>query len=209
MKSPEVKKIDFAKTHKDLYTATAKIKEVRAEKATFLSLEGRGEPGGPAFQTAVQQLYTLAYSAKFMLKKAGSLDFGISRLECLWHGSDFEHTPKCDWRWQLLIRIPETLTEKDLKEAREEILKRRELDTSAVKRWTWAEGHAVQIMHVGPYDEVGKAYRALEEFAGTKGLVTQGPGHEIYISDPRRVAAAKLKTIVRLPVKRASQTQHA
>ena len=203
MKSPKIEKIDFAKAHKDLYTATSKIKEVRAGKATFLSFEGQGEPGGPAFQSAIQQMYSLAYTTKFMLKNMGKLDFGISRLECLWPGEDMEHTPKSEWRWHLLIRIPEAVTETHLRQAREEIRKRHDLDTSTVSRWNWAEGRCLQVMHVGPYDEVGKVYSSLNEFAKAAGMATACPGHEIYISDPRRVAPARLKTIVRLPVRKS------
>jgi hypothetical protein len=202
MKNPKLQKIDFAKTHKDLYTATSRVKEVRAGKATFLSVEGQGEPGGPAFQSAIQQMYSLAYTTKFMLKNAGKLDFGVGRIECLWHGEDMDRTPKSEWRWQLLIRIPEPVTETHLRQAREEIRKRRGLDTSAVKRWSWAQGRCLQVMHVGPYDEVGKVYKSLDEYARAQGLTTAFPGHEIYISDPRRVAPARLKTIVRLRVKK-------
>ncbi len=201
MTNPKLEKIDFAKIHKDLYSATLKIKEVKAGKATFLSREGKGEPGGPAFESAIQQMYSLAYTTKFMLKNEGKLDFGISRLECLWHGDDFENTPKSEWRWQLLIRIPDTVSEKDLERARTEVTKKRGLDTSAVKRWIWTEGRCVQVLHVGPYDEVGGIYKALDDFAGASGQTAAGPGHEIYISDPQRVAPAKLKTIIRLSVK--------
>ncbi len=204
MSSPKLRKIDFAKEFKDLYSAAAKIKEVKADKATFLSLEGQGEPGGPAFQSAIQQMYSLAYTTKFMLKKAGTLDFGVSRLECLWPGCDFAHTPKSEWRWEILIRIPDEVTEKDLKHARDEIREKRGIETSAVKRRTWTEGRCIQVMHIGPYDEVGKIYGALDEFARASGLVPQGPGHEIYISDPRRVPPAKLKTIIRMAVRKAS-----
>ena len=203
MNKRTLEKIDFAKEYRDLYTASSKVKEVKAEKAAFLSVEGQGEPGGPAFQSAIQQLYSLAYTTKFMLKNAGRLDFAVGKLECLWPRCDYEHTPKSEWSWQILIRIPDSVSEKDLKQAREEILKRHELDTSAVKRWTWTEGRCVQVMHIGPYDEVGKVYSALDDFATANRLVTQAPGHEIYISDPRRVPSAKLKTIVRLQVREA------
>ncbi len=203
MNESTLEKIDFVKAHKDLYAASSKIKEVKAEKAAFLSVQGRGEPGGQAFQSGIQQLYSLAYTTKFMLKNAGILDFAVGRLECLWHGCDYEKVPKSEWSWQLLIRIPEAVSEKVLQQAREEVLKRRELDTSAVKRWTWTEGRCIQVMHVGPYDQVGTVYTALDDFARAHGQITQPPGHEIYISDPRRVPAAKLKTIVRLPVRKA------
>lgn len=200
MKGPKLEKVDFAKTHKDLYSASSKAKEVVAEKAAFLSYEGKGEPGGPAFQGAIQQLYTLAYTAKFMLKNSGKIDFGVGRLECLWHMEDPGTLPKSEWPWRLLIRIPNEVSESDLKKARKEVRERRQLDTSGVRRWIWKEGHCIQVMHVGPYDEVGKAFQQLDEYAQSKGLRAKCPGHEIYISDPKRVAPAKLKTIVRLPV---------
>lgn len=202
MKNLKLEKIDFTRTHRDLYTATSKIKEVLAAKATFMSIEGRGEPGSSAFQSAIQQMFSLAYTTKFMLKNDGKLDFGVARLECLWTDMDVDRKPRSEWRWQLLIRIPGAATEAHLKKAREEVRKQRDLDTSAVKRLNWAEGRCLQVMHVGPYDVVGKVYKALDEFAGARGLATAGPGHEIYISDPRRVAPAKLKTIIRLPVRK-------
>jgi hypothetical protein len=121
MNSAELKKIDFARICKDLYSASSKIKSVMAEKATFLSVKGKGEPGGQAFQSAIEQMYSLAYTTKFMLRNAGTLDFGVSRLECLWHGEDMEHTPKSEWCWQLLIRIPDVVGETELKLARREI----------------------------------------------------------------------------------------
>lgn len=202
MKNRKLEKIDFAKTCRDLYTATAKIKEVQAGKATFLSIEGHGEPGGSAFQSAIQQLYSLVYTTKFTLKNAGKLEFGVSRLECLWPDMDMDRKPKSEWRWQLLIRIPQSVTAAHLKQARQEISRKHELDTSAVGRLNWAEGRCLQVMHIGPYDEVGTMYKALDEFAAARGLATHCPGHEIYVSDPRRVAPAKLKTIIRLPVKK-------
>jgi len=203
MKSPELEKIDFSRSHKDLYTATGKVKEIRADKATFLLFEGRGEPGGAAFQSGIEQIYSLAYTTKFMLKNSGKIDFAVSKLECLWPMEKLETIPRAEWPWQLIVRIPGQVTESDLKKARQEILERRRLDTSAVRRWTWEEGRCVQILHVGPYDEVGGTFQQLDEHAKSMGLRTTCPGHEIYISDPRRVAPDKLKTIIRLPVIRA------
>jgi len=200
MKSPQPEKIDFAKSHKDLYTGSPKIKEVKADRATFLSIAGKGEPGGPAFQEAIQQLYSVAYTAKFMLKFAGKVDYAVSRLECLWHMQNPDAIPRSEWAWQLLIRIPSAVTAADIKKAGKQILEKKQIDTSKVTRWTWKEGRCLQFMHVGPYDEVGKSYQRLDDYAREMGLTAICPAHEIYISDPRRVAPAKLKTIVRLPV---------
>jgi hypothetical protein len=203
MKSPELQRVDFSKSHKDLYSATSKVKEVLADKATFLSVEGKGEPGGAAFQSAIGQLYSLAYTTKFMLKYSGKIDFAVGKLECLWQTDKLDAIPREEWPWQMIIRIPDGVTESDLKKARREIQEKRHLDTSAVRRWTWREGRCLQVLHVGPYDEVGGTFRQLDECAGSMGLQTKCPGHEIYLSDPGRVAPAKLKTIIRLPVARA------
>ncbi|NWG14781.1 MAG: GyrI-like domain-containing protein [Acidobacteria bacterium] len=200
MKKAALEKIDFSKTDRDLYTATPKAKEVTAGKATFLSFEGKGEPGGKAFEDAIQQLYSLAYTAKFMLRHNGKLDFAVGKLECLWHTENIEQTPRSEWCWQMLVRIPDTVTAADLKKARDEVRRKRGLDTSGVKRWTWKEGRCVQMMHVGPYDQVGRSYSQLDEYARERGLVASCPAHEIYISNPQRVEPARLKTIIRLPV---------
>ena len=201
MTKPSDGKIDFSKTHKDLYTASSsKIKQVEAGPAVFLSVKGQGEPGGTVFQSAVEKLYSLAYTAKFAVMKPKNVEFKVSNLECLWL-SDPENTPMNQWKWQLLVRIPEVLSGSDLEKAREDVSKKRQLQTQDVERIAWEEGAALQVMHIGPYDKVGETYHMLASFAVQNGFEPQFPGHEIYISDPRRVAPEKLKTIVRLPVK--------
>jgi len=108
--------------------------------------------------------------------------------------------PRSEWPWQLLIRIPNAVTAADIKKAGRQILEKKQIDTSRVMRWTWKEGRCLQLMHIGPYNEVGRSYQRLDDYAREKGLTAACPAHEIYISDPRRVAPAKLKTIVRLSV---------
>jgi len=202
MKAKTDNKIDFSKTHKDLYSATQKIKEVNPGRGTFLSVVGQGAPGGPAFQSAVEKLYTLVYTAKFGVAKAKGFDFKVSNLECLYDIPDPARTPKDEWKWQFLVRIPEQLSEKDLQQAREAVQKRKELDTSAVKRIPFEEGRCLQTLHLGPYDQVGGTYDALLKHASENGLVPSGAAaHEIYLNDPHRVPPEKIKTIVRLPVR--------
>jgi hypothetical protein len=204
MKAPRLERIDFAKTHRDLYTATLKIKELMVDKATYLSIKGVGEPGGKIFQDAIGKLYTTVYTTKFALKFAGKMDFAVSKLECLWP-EDPTHLPPEKWPWQLLVWIPDAVTAGDLAKTRKEIFEKKQLDTSAVERWIWKEGRCLQVLHVGPYNEVGSVYNCLGEHAASLGLRTIGPGHEIYLSDPRRVAPAKLKTIVRMPVSKTAK----
>lgn len=201
-----MKTIDFKKSHKDLFTATQKIKEVKVAKASYLRVEGVGAPGGKAFQQAIERLYSVAYTAKFDLKARKVVDFGVSKLEAIWpEGTDYEKTPQSKWRWQLLIRIPDELTGRELARVRKLIAEKKGLDTSNVERWTFTEGRCVQVMHVGPYDRIGKVYAALAEHIAKLGMVPAGAGHEIYISDPRRVAPEKIKTIVRMPMKKGKR----
>jgi hypothetical protein len=201
MKKAVVEKIDFARSHKALYTATSKIKEVDVDKGTYLSIKGVGAPGGPDFTECIGKLFALVYTAKFSLKFAGEMDFAVSRLECLWW-EDPGKLPPDQWPWQLILRIPDALKETRLKKLRREILEKKGMDTSAVERWVWKEGPCLQVMHVGPYSEVGPVFSALCQHAMDNGMEAAGPGHEIYISDPRRVPPERLKTIVRMPVKK-------
>ena len=145
-------------------------------------------------------MYSLDYTIKFSLLMSGQLDFAVSKLECLWSMEDPETTPREQWPWELLIRIPEDVKTQDLKTAGKTILERKGIDAAAVKRKVWKEGRAIQMLHVGPYERIGDSYKLLDRYAREKGLKAVCPGHEIYISDPRRTAPEKIKTIVRLLV---------
>ena len=147
-------------------------------------------------------IYSVAYTMKFALKEQGTLDFKVGKPECVYLSGPFCGS-KAPWRWQIMLRIPDEVTAKDVTATKKVLREKKGLDTSAVKRLRWKEGRALQVMHVGPYDEVGAIYEQLGVYAAEHGLKVAGPGHEIYISDPRRVAPEKLKTIVRLGVKKA------
>lgn len=194
--------VDLGKTLKHLYAAKREVEEINVEQGTFLTVEGQGAPGGAAFQEAIQCLYGTAYTVKFTLKREGVLDFSVGKLECLYL-SDPGKTPKSEWRWRFLVRVPDAVTSAHVAQAQQALKERKGLDASAVKRIRWKEGRAVQVLHVGPYDQVGAAFGQLDAYARERGLAAQGPAHEIYISDPRRIAPENLKTIVRLPVKKA------
>jgi hypothetical protein len=202
--TPTVAKIDFRKTHPDLYRATAKVVPIRVSRGTFLARDGVGTPGGAEFQEAIGQMYSLAYTAKFSMKKAGGGDFAVPALECLWL-DDPSSKPKEEWRWRLMLRIPDHVSSRDLEAVRKALMDRKSLDTSAVKRVAWTEGTALQTLHVGPYDTVGETYKRVFAAAAGTGYACVGIGHEVYLSDPRRVAPARLKTIVRVAVKKATK----
>jgi hypothetical protein len=196
----DVERVDFRKLSPQLYRASEVVTEVRVPRATFLAVDGVGAPGGEAYQQALEALFALAYTAKFTFKRAGLVDFVVPPLECLYF-DDPESTPRDQWRWRLLLRIPDVASVAALKEIRTAVAEGKGLDTTPVRRFAWAEGRALQVLHVGPYDDVGDAFKQLAIEADTRGLVCQPVAHEIYLSDPRRVAPEKLTTIVRVPVR--------
>jgi hypothetical protein len=198
-RKPSVAKVDFRKLYPDLYRESQNIAEVRAGRGVFLAVEGVGTPGDQAYQDAIGALYALAYTAKFALKKAGVGDFAVPALECLYF-DDPATTPKEQWRWRLQLRIPDDLRTAALNDVRKALADKKGIDTRAVRRIAWAEGRALQALHVGPYDQVGTVYQRLMAEATARGLACKGPGHEIYLNDPRRVGPAKIKTLVRMAV---------
>lgn len=197
-----VAKVDFRKLHPELYRESRDIAEVRAAKGVFLAVDGVGAPGSQAFQDAIGALYALAYTTKFTLKNAGLGDFTVPALEGLYF-DDPATVQQGQWHWRLQLRIPDQVTARVLADVRKALAEKKGLDTSAVKRITWAEGRALQVLHLGPYDQVGSVYERLAAEAASRKLSCAGPGHEIYLNDPRRVAPGRIKTIVRMPVRAA------
>jgi hypothetical protein len=109
-------------------------------------------------------------------------------------------TARRGWRWRLLLRVPAWLTERALGRTRQIVRERKGVGTDEVRRITRAEGRSLQVLHVGPYDGVAKSCERLGEAAAAHGLRFSGPGHEVYLSDPRRTAPEKIRTIVRVAV---------
>jgi len=153
-----MKTIDFGKELKELYTAKKKVEEVDAGRGVYLSVAGQGEPGGEAYVHAIESLYAVAYTMKFELKAEGVTDFKVPKLECLWDIESPETTPQDQWQWRLLIRIPEAATGAHVRHAKKTVAQRKGIDVSTVSRRSWKEGKALQVMHVGPYEELGHAY---------------------------------------------------
>ncbi len=195
-------KIDFKKTMKTLYRATSKVERVNPGMGTFIAVDGRGTPGGEAFEKAIQNLYPVAYTVKFALKKAGTIDFVVPPLEALWYDNPVDVPDMSQWRWRTMIRVPECVSSENLQAAQDSILDKKGTDTSDVRLVKWEEGDSLQILHIGPYDQdsFGAIYEELHRSAVAENMALQAPGHEIYLSDPRRTAPEKLKTIVRLPI---------
>jgi hypothetical protein len=192
--------IDLGKQYLELYHAGKKVQEIDADRGTYLRVTGQGQPGGEDFQRAIQAIYSVAYTLKFQLKGEGVLDFKVPKLECLWDTDDVEGTPREHWKWRLQVRIPDAVTGRQVAAARKAVKAKGEVDPVLVRRASWKEGRALQIMHTGPYDQVGASYERLVATAQELGYRARGPAHEVYISDPRRTAPERLKTVVRMPV---------
>lgn len=192
-------KIDLFREHRDEYVMPKTPTVVRTGPGRYLTVTGTGSPEGEEFKRKLGALYGCAYTVKFAQKKDGK-DFKVGILEGLWWtdrgGSDFLSAPKTEWHWKLLIRVPESVSVRDLAVAVKALrAKRGAIDD--VKLETIREGRVVQMLHVGAYADEPRSLAAMDEFVRAKGLRYRGAHHEIYLSDPRRVAPSRLRTILR------------
>ena len=200
-------KLDLQKLHKAEYAATRKPGLVEVKKAQYLAVCGQGAPGGKVFTSRVGALYGAAYTIKMTRKFAGKGDYVICKLEGQWWSDDnqcdFKDVALDEWRWRLLIRTPDFIKKKDLDEALAKLLEKDKGDeVKEVALISFAEGTCAQMLHVGPYDKEHETLARMRDMIETKGLEVHGRHHEIYLSDPRRVAPEKLRTILRVPVKK-------
>jgi hypothetical protein len=157
------------------------------------------------FQKKLGALYNVAFTIKMEKKFAGQ-DYAVCKLEGLWWVTDatkeFMEVPKSQWLWKLMIRVPEFIGAKELKDATSKLREKgKPAEVSEVKLEKYAEGLCVQVLHVGSYDEEAGTIAKMKEVAGENWLSFHGLHHEIYLSDPRRVAPARLRTILRHPVR--------
>ncbi len=199
-------KLDLGKIHKAEYAAPRNPVLIETKPASYLAISGTGAPGGTAFQSCIEALYSMAFTIKMTRKFAGKGDYTVSKLEGLYWceetDGDFSSVPKDKWHWKLLIRTPDFIAPRDLKDAVAVLDKRgKKRLAPEVKLETIDEGTCVQMLHVGPYEREKETIDKMIAFAGSKGLVAHGRHHEIYLSDPRRISPDKLKTILRLPVR--------
>jgi hypothetical protein len=197
-------KLDLYKLHKNEYITPRKPALVTTLPALYLSISGQGTPGGPVFSAKIGALYSVAFTIKMTRKFSGQQDYAVGKLECQWFFEDAQgpsQLPSEQWRWKLLIRTPEFITQEELGKAVTTLLaKDKPVEVKEVKLEPISEGLCVQMLHVGPYDQECESTRLMQSFAETKGLHFSGPHHEVYLSDPRRVPPERLKTILRHPV---------
>ncbi|MBP1967891.1 GyrI-like domain-containing protein [Paenibacillus aceris] len=203
-----MEKFDLAKTYKSYYTAQTKPELIEFEPVWYVTIEGIGDPDGDDFANATEALYTLSYSIKGICKSEGK-DFTVAKLEGLWwvdgDSRNALEVPREQWRWKLLIRMPEFVTSERVEEARIKAKdKKKELKAIADIRFERLhEGSCVQMLHVGPYAIETDTLRQMEQFMEMNQVSIRGLHHEIYLSDPRKVEQSKMKTILRYPVQGA------
>ena len=203
-----MKKIDFKKELKNLYKPSPKkVEEVLVPEMNFLMIDGEGDPNtSQEFSDAVEALYPLSYSLKFRVKKSDlEIDYGVMPLEGLWWSDDissFVTGNKDKWKWTLMIMQPEFITSEMVEEERKIVEKKKSPKSLSLVRFEpFSEGKAAQTMHVGPFSEEGPTIERVHTFIGESGCELSGKHHEIYLSDIRKAAPEKWKTVIRQPMK--------
>lgn len=204
-----MEKKDYKKELKELYRAPSqKAVVVEVPAMNFLMIDGEGDPNiVPAFGEAMETLFAMAYALKFMVKKGPpAIDYGVMPAEGLWWADDmkqFDVNNREAWKWTLMIMQPEMVSEEMVAEAREQVRSKKNPPALDKLRFeNYCEGESVQIMHVGPFSEEGPTVEKLHRHIALKGFWPGGKHHEIYLSDIRRAAPEKWKTIIRQPIKK-------
>jgi hypothetical protein len=201
-----VEKIDLSKQLKHLYTPPKNAVTVAdVPTMNFFMLDGRGDPNtSQEYQEALEALYAASYTLKFMVKQgAAAIDYRVMPLEGLWwtdEGGGTDFSRKDAWSWSAMIMQPDFITAAQANEAVGKARAKRDLPGLARIRFErLEEGRAVQILYVGPYAGEGPTIERIHAFIVERGGRLTGKHHEIYLSDPRRAAPEKLKTVIRQP----------
>jgi hypothetical protein len=202
-----MEKVDLRKNLKQLYQPSAKeVGQVAVPKMNFLMLDGEGDPNtSEAYQTGVGVLFALSYSIKFMVKKGAlAIDYGVMPLEGLWWTDDmskFSIDDKANWKWIMMIMQPDFVTRAMVDEAVAELRKKKNpAGLGALRYEPFTEGTCAQIMHIGPFSAEGPTIERLHKFIADSGCKPVGKHHEIYLSDIRKAAPEKWKTVIRQPM---------
>ena len=199
-------KIDFRRSLQH-YQASKTIEIVDIPAMQFLMVDGSGNPNtAPAYQTAIEWLFSTSYALKFASKAKGQ-DYVVPPLEGLWWAddpADFVARRKDTWRWTMMIMAPDFLTRTMYEAAIAKSAKKLGGAPNTLRLERYDEGKSLQVLHVGSYDDEGPILAQLHDVEmPQRGLAFNGHHHEIYLSDPRRTAPSKLKTILRQPVRPA------
>ena len=199
-------KIDYKKELKEFYRPSAKkVVELNIPKMNFLMVDGNGAPETIEYKEAIEALYSVSYTLKFMIKKGDiGIDYGVLPLEGLWWAddmSDFINDNKSKWIWTMMIMQPDLVTKNLVQEAINQVKDKKNLPAiDKVKFKPFQEGKCAQTLHVGPFSEEGPTVERVHSFITECGNELKGKHHEIYLTDIRRAAPENLKTVIRQPM---------
>ena len=207
-----MEKLDLSKQFKSYYTAKTQPTIAQIEAAQYLSILGQGDPDDADFGTNIQALFTTAYVLKFAYKQKGQ-DFVVAKLEGLWWFDEKKYAglsmiesvqkvPRKTWEYRLLIRMPDYVTAAEVEQAIQTAVAKKQVDRAQnITLHQLNEGKVVQMLHIGPFAKEIETLLELGKFMEDKQMARNGLHHEIYLSDFRKTAPEKLKTILREPVK--------
>lgn len=206
---------DFKKEYKEFYLPKEKPQIVTVPKANYIAVRGQGNPNEAdgAYQKAVGVLYAIAYTLKMSYKTGykmeGFYEYVVPPLEGFWwqEGVDgIDYSDKSTFHWISVIRLPEFVSKADFEWAVKQAEQKKKMDLSSAEYMTIDEGLCVQIMHIGPFDEEPATVERMDRYLAENGyendLTSERLHHEIYLSDARKVAPEKWKTVIRHPVRK-------
>ena len=207
---------DFKKEYKEFYMPKCKPEIVTVPKANYIAVRGEGDPNedGGAYQAAIGVLYSVAYTLKMSYKTEhkieGFFEYVVPPLEGFWWQDGIagvDYSKKSAFHWISVIRLPDFVTEADLAWAVDTASKKKHIDCSSAEFLTVEEGLCVQILHVGSYDDEPATVAVMDAFLAENRYITDLSDtrlhHEIYLSDARKTAPEKLKTVIRHPIRKA------
>lgn len=205
---------DYKKEYKEFYLPSKKPSIIEIPSMNYIAVKGKGNPNDDhgEYKQSIGLLYAIAFTIKMSYKGGhkieGYFEYVVPPLEGFWWQDGIkgiDYSRKEDFNFISLIRLPDFVTKKDFDWAIEEATKKKKQDFSKVEFLTYDEGLCVQCMHIGSYDDEPATVNLMHEYAKENGYVLDITDtrfhHEIYLSDPRRCDAAKLKTVVRHPIK--------
>ena len=206
---------DFKKEYKEFYLPKSKPEIVNIPKINYIAIRGKGNPNDEDgdYQKAIGVLYSIAYTLKMSYKTdykiEGFFDYVVPPLEGFWwqDGIDgVDYSNKDLFNWISIIRLPDFITKKDFNWAKQQATNKKKIDCSKAEFLTIKEGLCVQIMHHGSYDDEPATVAIMDKYLEDNGYVNDFSDtrlhHEIYLSDARKVAPNKLKTVIRHPIRK-------
>ena len=206
---------DYKKEYKELYMPKNKPEILTVPKMNYIAVRGKGNPNekGGAYQNAISVLYAVAYTLKMSYKTdykiEGFFEYVVPPLEGFWWQEDtdgVDYTDKSKFNWISVIRLPDFISQNDFDWAVEIASKKKKLDCSSAEFMSIEEGMCVQMMHLGAFDDEPATVAVMDEYIKQNGYANDMNKdrlhHEIYLSDARKVAPEKWKTVIRHPIKK-------